>query len=146
MDNTIINNINNVVKPGDALYILGDSCFTGRDLRDYMSRINCRKFLVKGNHDPKQFDRSIFEAVYDVKMITVNDRRIWLSHYAHRVWPESHYGSWHCYGHTHGTLTPELGWSTDVGVDANEYKPVSIDQLSVRFSTREFEPLKRNRR
>jgi len=146
MDDTILSNFAAVIKPEDSLWLLGDTCFTGRDLRNYMRRIPCRKYLIKGNHDPKQFDKDIFDGVYDVKMITVAGQAIWLSHYAHLIWPQSHYGAWHLYGHTHGTLQPELGWSTDVGVDNNNYQPVSMEDLATKFSKREFVPLKPNRR
>jgi calcineurin-like phosphoesterase family protein len=60
---------------------------------------------------------------------SINGQYIWCSHYAHRVWNLSHHGSWHIYGHSHGSLPP-IGLSWDVGVDNNNYFPVSFDQLS----------------
>lgn len=30
--------------------------------------------------------------------------RIYLNHYANRVWPSSHHGAWHLYGHSHSAL------------------------------------------
>jgi calcineurin-like phosphoesterase family protein len=136
MDDTIIKNFNAILKPNDELYILGDTCFTGRDLRGYMANIPGQKFCILGNHDPKQFDSNIFAWVKDVKMIKVGEQHIFLSHYAHRQWPQSHYGAWHLYGHDHGTLE-DFGMSTDVGVDSWDYKPVSFDQLKERFKGRE---------
>jgi calcineurin-like phosphoesterase family protein len=135
-DETIIKNFQEVLLPEDHLWLLGDISFTGRDLREYMKRLKCHKFLIKGNHDPKQFDRDIFEGVYDVKMIQVGEQNIWLSHYAHRQWPQSHYGAWHLYGHDHGTLI-DYYRSCDIGVDNWEFKPVSMEQLEKRFVGRE---------
>lgn len=40
----------------------------------------------------------------------------------------SHFNQWHLYAHSHGTLSP-LGKSYDVGVDNNNYMPVSFDQV-----------------
>lgn len=136
MDDTIIYNFKQDIKPSDTLFLLGDTCFTGRDLRDYMSRIPGQKVFINGNHDPKQFDKDIFAGRYDVKMIQYEGQSIWLSHYAHRTWPQAHYGTWHLYGHTHALLE-DYGLSTDVGVDAWGYKPVSFTQIAERFNGRE---------
>jgi calcineurin-like phosphoesterase family protein len=51
-------------------------------------------------------------------------------HYNLRVWPASHYNSWLVYGHSHGKLAPE-GKQWDVGVDNNNFYPVSFDTLKV---------------
>lgn len=136
MDKTIIANINAVAGKGDKLYLLGDTCFTGRDLRHYLKQISCDVIFINGNHDPKQFDRDLVDYRTDVKMIQVEGQNIWLSHYAHRVWPQAHYGAWHLYGHTHGLL-PDYGYSCDVGVDAWNYKPVTFEQLKARFAGRD---------
>ena len=45
-----------------------------------------------------------------------------------RVWARSHYNSWQVYGHSHGNL-PSVGKQWDVGVDNNDYHPVSENQL-----------------
>ncbi len=136
MDNSILDNFASVIKPNDTLCLLGDTCFTGRDLREYMKRIPGQKIFINGNHDPKQFDKDIFAGRFDVKMVQVNGQNIWLSHYAHRTWPQAHYGAWHLYGHTHGMLE-DYSLSTDVGVDAWGMMPVSFDMLVEHFNGRE---------
>ena len=40
----------------------------------------------------------------------------------------SHYGAWQIYGHSYGHLPP-IGKQWDVGVDNNEFRPVSFDEL-----------------
>ncbi len=41
-----------------------------------------------------------------------------MNHYAQRVWEHSHHGSWHVYGHSHGSLPDDIkSKSIDVGVD-----------------------------
>ena len=53
-----------------------------------------------------------------------------MCHYAMHVWPRSHYNSWHIFGHSHGALSlPGKRW--DVGVDNNNYMPVSMSQLRI---------------
>ena len=49
-------------------------------------------------------------------------------HYAGRVWARSHYNSYQLYGHSHGHLPPE-GKQWDVGVDNNNFFPVSFEQI-----------------
>ncbi|GJD90610.1 hypothetical protein BHAOGJBA_4152 [Methylobacterium hispanicum] len=58
---------------------------------------------------------------------------LWLSHYAHRVWPRMHYGDLHLYGHSHGSL-PGTDASTDVGVDCFGFRPVTLDDVRVRLA------------
>ena len=51
-----------------------------------------------------------------------------LCHFAMRVWPRSHHGMLHCYGHSHGKL-PGWGRSMDVGVDTHDFYPYNIDEV-----------------
>jgi calcineurin-like phosphoesterase family protein len=101
-------------------------------------RLNGGHVYINGNHE-EVFNRSdsnrlrvMFQDIAEVKLLKVGKTLVWLSHYAHRVWPKSHNGSYHVYGHTHGVL-PGHRRSMDVGVDANGYAPVSFDELDVRM-------------
>ena len=71
------------------------------------------------------------------KTITIENQKIFLSHYAHRTWNHSFYGGWMLFGHSHNTM-PDYGLSTDVGVDKWNYKPVSFDELKEYFKDREI--------
>jgi calcineurin-like phosphoesterase family protein len=51
-----------------------------------------------------------------------------------RSWPNSHYASWHLYGHHHGKLPP-YGLSFDVGVDCWDFAPVSLGQVEEKMKT-----------
>jgi len=52
MNETIVENWNKKIKPGDHVYHLGDVTFYyGSDFNNLMSRLNGRKRLVVGNHD-----------------------------------------------------------------------------------------------
>lgn len=94
-------------------------------------RLNGTHAYVLGNHD-KLFGKGLlggcFADIVDVRMLRVNGRKIWLSHYAHRVWPEASKGSYHLFGHSHGALPPH-GRSFDVGVDSWGYTPLSFDYI-----------------
>ena len=59
---------------------------------------------------------------------TIKKQHIVVCHYAMRVWSRSHYGSWQLYGHSHGGLPP-VGKQHDIGVDNNDFYPVSFDKI-----------------
>lgn len=136
MDESLIDAINLSVGLTDTLWILGDFAYRGRDPAYYRKRINCSSVhLLMGNHDKRQKCISAgFASVGDVAEISVGSQRIWLSHYAHRSWPGSHKGSWHLYGHSHGSLNEEDESrginSLDVGVDnARKFAPWAMDEV-----------------
>ena len=49
-----------------------------------------------------------------------------LCHYPLAVWDRKHYGAWHLFGHSHGQHQ-NGGLSFDVGVDCNNFRPISLD-------------------
>ena len=51
MNETIIENWNNVVTKNDDVYILGDMFWKNDLAEDIMSRLNGNKYLILGNHD-----------------------------------------------------------------------------------------------
>ncbi len=139
MNQTIIKNINDVVKPDDVLYHLGDFTMTDNYaiISEFAKEIRCKKVFILGNHDKrKNLDKlkedGIIEAWYDTYGLMYKNCYIWLSHYAHRTWDQSHRGSWHLYGHTHNKM-PSYGLSFDAGVDSNNYKPYSFDDIEKKI-------------
>jgi calcineurin-like phosphoesterase family protein len=153
MDTAIIERINARVGPDDWLYHLGDFSFRGGDPAVYRARIRCRNMvLILGNHDPCFADgtarpefASLFKAVHNLLKVTVQiDGRsqiVVLCHYAMRVWDRCHYGTWHLHGHSHGSLPDDphaLSW--DVGVDTNDFSPLSVPQVAEIMSKKRFVP------
>jgi calcineurin-like phosphoesterase family protein len=151
MNDTIINNINNYVKWDDVIYFLGDFAFVDvKKIQDSRHRINCQTIhFLYGNHDEDirndQKLQGIFTSIKDVDFITVNSQNYFLSHYSHRVWPASHRGTIHLYGHSHGSI-PDFGKSMDVGIDVayrllGEYRPFSITEIIDIMSKKEVSEL-----
>lgn len=132
MDETIINNINAVVKPEHTIYHLGDFSFGGTF--HYRSKINCKNVhLILGNHDKlKMLEKRCFSTVSMIKEVRYAKQFIVLCHYGMRVWNKSHHGSWSLYGHSHGTLPP-IQNSMDVGVDCHDYQPLSFDDVKEKI-------------
>lgn len=134
MNRTIIDNINKMVGPQDELYFLGDFCFK-QDTRKYLDQITCKNIhAIRGNHDREMRG---FASVQTELWLD----NIFMHHYAHRVWPKSHYGAYHLYGHSHGSLPNDWGRSMDVGIDMayklfGEYRPFAWEEVDAILSKR----------
>lgn len=132
MDDDLVARWNARVSQRDEVWHLGDFCFRG-DPAPYVARLNGRISFTYGNHDDrKKLAALVDDRACDVKYLRYEGRRFFLSHYAHRTWPQSGYGSFHLFGHSHGDL-PAHGRSMDVGVDANDYAPLSVEEVVARL-------------
>lgn len=145
MNKALVDNINARVAPSDTLYHLGDFSFkmpveAARELR---GKIRCRDIhWVPGNHD-KDWSQPAVAGTFVVEPpITTlkleNGRKVVMCHYPIMDWPGLGHGSIHLHGHIHATKAYNE-WNRslrllryDVGVDANDYAPVSIDEI-LRF-------------
>jgi calcineurin-like phosphoesterase family protein len=144
MDAKIIDNINELVGKDDTLYHLGDFCWRNSLVGHYRARINCRKIvLIRGNHEGGRDGlRKHFSAVEDLLEVKVNNQLIVMCHYAMKVWNKSHYGTWHLYGHSHGSLFDDPhSRSIDVGVDCWGLKPISFEQIADVMKTKQWKPI-----
>jgi calcineurin-like phosphoesterase family protein len=136
MTEKLIYNHNEVVKAGDRVYHLGDMfwrTFTLGHAIETMSRLNGQHYYIYGNHDELFKSKELrdwFIWCKDVENLKVQGYpNIWLSHYAHRVWNGSHRGAYHLYGHTHNVLPEGDYLSMDVGVDAQNFYPISLEDV-----------------
>ena len=143
MHQTLIRNINDKVKADDELYILGDFSFKLKRSRalGIRSRIECKNLhLIRGNHDCGWSGTNAFRSVSDYLELKTTDSIFILCHYPFASWNGMRRGSIHLHGHIHSNGAHnrenlEKGRRIfDVGVDANEYKPVSIEDISEWFS------------
>lgn len=124
MDETIINNHNSVVSDNDIVFHLGDFTLRSKAIAyGYLDRLKGEHICLRGSHDnwlPKSAPFIVQETIENIK--------ITMCHYAMRVWHCSHYNSWQLYGHSHGNLEPR-GKQWDVGVDNNNFYPLSFEQV-----------------
>ena len=77
-----------------------------------------------------------FDTVQDYKSLKIGKQKIILFHFPIRNWHHCYKGSIHLFGHSHGN-TPDMGKSTDIGVDCWDYKPVHIDTILSLMKDRE---------
>lgn len=130
MNEALIENWNECVKPDDEVYHMGDFSF-GKSPQVTAAKLNGRKHLIKGNHDKQHHIELIspyFEWIKDYYSLRVGKQRFILFHFPIRNWHHCYKGTIHLFGHSHGG-TPDLGRSTDVGVDCWDYKPVHVDTI-----------------
>ena len=150
MDESLIANWNARVRPDDKVYHLGDVglCSPGY-LEDLLDQLNGKIYLIKGNHEkPALSCRHRFEWIKDYYELVVDDpdahrgkRLICLMHYAMRVWNVSHHGSWHLYGHSHGSLPDDpKALAFDAGVDCHNYMPISYEEVKAIMAQKDWEP------
>lgn len=134
MRETLIANHNQKVPENGLTYHIGDMFWESVSLDDacaIMKRLNGRHIFLWGNHDKTSVVNGLsFDRVADVLEIRQEGApKIFMSHYAHRVWPGSHKGTYHLFGHSHNQL-PDYGLSLDVGVDGNNFTPYSLSEIN----------------
>jgi calcineurin-like phosphoesterase family protein len=147
MNEALIANWNSLVGLDDLVYHLGDFCF-GREEKDFFSifnRLNGKIILLRGNHDKltSRYGNRFLEYHHSGLLETVIEGQpVVLNHYCMKVWNKSHRGTFHLYGHSHGTLGEDPNsLSFDVGVDCNNYFPFSWEQVKARMAKKTFKPI-----
>lgn len=132
MDETIISNFNEVVGKNDTTIHAGDFTFQKGDIAwKILDQLNGDHILLKGNHDYFLKGNKNIHEIWEKNIhhqLTQRKYHVVVSHWCLRTWNRSHFNSFHLYGHSHGTLPP-IGKSWDVGVDCNNFCPVSFDQV-----------------
>jgi len=159
MDNELIHRWNEVVGPEDTVYHLGDFALgNAEEASCYFRRLNGKIHVLSypWHHDyrwlpsPTQnmilgyVSASGHYVVMEPPIVVLrllhktnkHHQTLTLCHFAMTVWPQSHYGSLHAFGHSHGRYKPN-NRSIDVGVDCWNYAPVSLDAIVEILESRE---------
>ena len=144
MEKELITRHNSRVSKGDMVFHLGDMFWRTYGYipaQRYVEALNGAHYYIYGNHE-ELFERhlslrKLFDIYVESHRVKVEDvgagHGIHLSHFAHRVWPRSGGGSWHLYGHSHSELPEDLSLSFDIGVDAWDYYPVSLEEVKAKM-------------
>ncbi len=120
-DRVLIENWNNMVGSTDIIYCLGDLSLSGSGHAKWViQQLKGRIHLIEGNHDRGSYaHRNLFEWWGPMKEVKIADHTTILCHFSMRTWNRMHHGTWHLYGHSHGSLPEDnTGLSADIGVDA----------------------------
>ena len=162
MDEYIISAWNKKVKKGDKVYIIGDFIWQKeQNPQRFLSRLNGEKILVVGNHDTtwlnKVQDKGLFNLKVTEKIVEIchEQKIITLSHYPMLEWKNSRkLGSkklgYLLHGHIHNNIREEYNFlfkkenALNVGVDINNFEPVTLQELLVNNSLFKLKVLKNN--
>lgn len=149
MDRKLIENWNKKVPQDGLVFHLGDFAWGGYDFwKKIREQLNGDIILIKGNHDQKNMtataEQELFKHVSWQMFVQIEGRKIWLNHYPFLcyagVYREPHKLIYQAYGHVHsgpgkkGQDLPRLvhtyPMQYDVGVDNNNYEPISWEELN----------------
>lgn len=130
MNETIIARWNERIAPTDSVYCLGDFAFGKALARDALARLNGTKFLIQGNHDHRDIRRlDGWAQVVPYYFLEGQLNHFVLFHYPIEEWDKQRYGAIHLHGHQHNAAPVTGKRRIDVGVDGNDYRPWSIDEI-----------------
>ena len=134
MDRELIRRWNAKVNAEDTVYVLGDFGAGGYE-SDVLSKLNGKKYLVKGNHDTasnEEYRRYGFFEVYDRPVIIDG---FWiLSHDALYVNENMPYAN--LFGHVHGSpiFKDYSKQHYCVSVERIDYSPINFDEIKKAVS------------
>jgi calcineurin-like phosphoesterase family protein len=137
MNEVLIRNWNQRIKPDDIVYHLGDFCFKNtsnaeargegqnKNFRHYWDQLNGIKFLVEGNHDQNNTARTRvrsiqiyyggfdFGLVHDPRDVNASSK-LWITGHVHNNWPRL----------TRGEVT-----IVNACVDVWNFRPVKLQEI-----------------
>lgn len=153
MDEVLIENWNQVVSDDDTVFHLGDFAFGGSNVwKSIIPRLNGHINLIIGNHDRKNLRQgymSSFGMVVPQLQIEIEGNPIYLNHYPFLCYGGSYRGVWQLFGHVHSGPNAEgldisrlntlLPTQYDVGVDNNDYAPISYKEVKAKIEYQKAE-------
>lgn len=151
MNEGLVERWNSKVGPDDIVFHLGDFCFAGSaEWKKWRDKLNGHIILVRGNHDRKMSSsmEGLFDAVFPQLQLTIDGRSVYLNHYPFLTyggcWRNEKDAVWQLFGHVHGGVLSSEGkdigrlnmlfpYQYDVGVDNNNFTPISWEDVKIRI-------------
>lgn len=127
---TLVANWNSVVGENDTVWHLGDIVWGKKNL-PIISRLNGKIKLVLGNHDNLK-GREYLDYVKDVYGVVTLSDGIMLSHTPIHPVEFDYRITLNLHGHLHSKQMDDPRYF-NVGVDANELRPVNFDEILTRL-------------
>jgi calcineurin-like phosphoesterase family protein len=143
-DEELIRLWNETVPEDGIVFIIGDIGFCSETyLKTILNRLHGKIYWIIGNHDWRRITPGImnrFECITQQMVITVDNKLVYLNHFPFLCYPDSdRHPVYQFFGHVHsGPLSGSSDISRlvhlnkrqyDVGVDNNEYKPISFQDI-----------------
>lgn len=156
MNHALIQHWNKTINENDIVFILGDFAFADKPKwRQLLNALHGEKYLILGNHDREEdIPEECFTAICDIAQISIYDEELEgfatfiATHYPLATWAGINKGHFNIHGHIHSTpdlsgtgfdiqIAKNAPWNQyDVGIDRNDYTPISYEQLKTIFTKR----------
>lgn len=151
MNEELIRRWNETVPPDGIVFHLGDFCLGHPgDWNDIINQLNGQIYLILGNHDMKYIKQGFmkrFVYVTQQMSIRVGGQAIILNHNPFLCYGGAYRNVWQLFGHVHsgplsknGLDVPRLDMlfptQYDVGVDNNDFRPISFQELELVINLR----------
>ena len=152
MNQKLIENWNKKVPEDGIVFNLGDFAWGGYPFwKSMREQLNGKIILIKGNHDEKNLTQTgaqeLFELVTYQMKIQIEGRKIYLNHYPFLCYAGTYRDAngleYQAFGHVHSgpgakgldvdRLSMLFPTQYDVGVDNNNYEPISWSELNDRI-------------
>jgi calcineurin-like phosphoesterase family protein len=153
MNSVMIDNWNSKVPPDGLVFHLGDFAWGGYPKwREIREQLNGEIILIEGNHDRKNLTSTgklLFSDVVQQMRICIENRPVWLNHFPFLCYSGTYRDfkglEFQAYGHVHsGHYAGNSGKDSnrlsvcfptqyDVGVDNNEFAPISWHELNEKI-------------
>lgn len=148
MNEEIIRRWNAAVPEDGIVFHLGDFCHgDSKNFNEVFYRLHGQIFLVLGNHDMKiirEIETGHFAGVAQQMTIRVGGQGIVLNHNPFLAYGGAYRDVWQLFGHVHSGPRSNTGIDHarlqylfprqyDVGVDNNEFCPVSFAEVKVKI-------------
>ena len=153
MNQALIENWNRVVGKNDLVFHLGDFAFGGAEVWNrFLDQLNGRIVLVVGNHDIYHLRVEMLERFEQVAFelyVVIDNQPIFLNHHPFLSYGDSHGTVWQLFGHVHTRGNGEgkekdkqrlpllMATQYDVGVDNNDYTPISFERVKEIINARQ---------
>ena len=148
MDNALIQNWNSVVGENDIVFHLGDFAFAPNwRWKELLGKLNGRIYLIIGNHDVSRWPgdkvMELFERVENQMLLKIDGYKVYLNHFPFLCYAGTYrnpkIASMQLFGHVHmhdnsvgkddERLQCLFPYQYDVGVDNNNYTPISWEEV-----------------
>jgi calcineurin-like phosphoesterase family protein len=161
MNEYMIQKWNEKVRKNDDVIIIGDfSWGNASQTTDILTRLNGKKYLIKGNHDlfleDKKFDQSQFVWIKEYAELKDNRRKVVLSHYPivcyngqFRKDENGNPKTWMLYGHIHDTqdqcfldrYQAMLEKERHINISSGQLEPVPFQMINCFCKRADYTPL-----
>lgn len=150
MDEDLIRRWNDVVKKDDVVFHLGDfGMVSQKKLEWIIGRLNGQIYLILGNHDNRLRYDGLFKSVKQQMLVNIDGVYVLMLHYPlmqHKSEILNGHRFIQLYGHIHSRKnmsgddklrSARTSWNQyDVGVDNNDYRPISFSEVIENIETR----------